>query len=843
MTAYEFFIVQIAQYKDMESQRNTIVYILGAVLCAMFIIVDSALFADITSVTLTPATPTTLSNGKSYYVAGKQYPFRVRAVDPEAVQDTDWDQIILEFREGGVTRASCTININAGSDSVAAQSGVVVDTIDRSGTSNWSNLDYNITLRFRWDVTDYNAAAVNNIRATVSEDRAPASNMTDTVTFNYGVCASIAVRNFAQDGVAADGRINPWHSAFNVTGSIVYYVAGESITNLVETVDAGEITGTTLRLDGIDTAFGDNYLGGAVTYNITAGFVNVLGDHTWSVTVVMSTPGGPEIAVNTLNFNVNRVEITNIQIINGGGINAPYYRSVYIPGTQIRITARLEHNSPSLGGDRSMRGNTIITVRNVTNGINFTVQISSGQTIGIADVTTPAAADVGDGTTQLTDYQIFEIDAGSYENGQNGPGRILTPNDGGTITNTPVDVQIYWDDQDPPGNNDAPGIGKTPFTTWSSITSTPTSFTINFTPVSALPDPPYDADFYSYRLYYKRAVDPGWTMVDRNVAGYAALSNPATSSISITGLIPLTEYHYFLTAVDVFGIEVEYLLPNTDALYDMLTEDNDGTYIYGKISTTPTSIEVSITDGITKYGNNDFESSGVINAANRPLRKTAIRVELFIITAGDQPDAVNLIVAQDDGTGTGSPTGNIVPLGTVPYERIQCQKTGPNRWMGYIPSENQFMTVGSYVRFIIESMRNGVPSYSDRVEEASPPGDPNAYEYTFAVVNPPQFTPWPTRILNNVIDDKNPTCYPAYYLTDDAYVEITVYDIKGRPVAKLLDNAFRKGGQNIKEGGWNGTNKANRKLGVGLYYIHIRAKRVSDGKVILNSFQKVVIAK
>lgn len=826
----------------MESQRNTIVYILGIVWCALFILVDSALFADITSVTLTPATPTTLSNGKSYYVAGVPYTFRVQAVDPEATVDTDWNQIILVFRENGIVRASCTININNGSDAVVLQNGVLVDTIDRTHTVNWSNLDYYITLRFRWDATNYNAAVNNDVTVTVSEDLPAPSNGFNTVTFNYGVCASIAVRNFAQDGVAADGRINPWHSAFNVTGSIVYYVAGESITDLVETIDPGEISDATLLLDG-STSFGNNYSGGAVTYNITAGSVSGLGDHFWSISVAMSTAGGPEIAVNTLNFNVNRVEITNIQIINGGGIDAPYYRSVNIPGTQIRITARLEHNSPSLGGDRSMRGNTIITVRNLTNGVNFTVQIMSGQTIGIADVTTPIAADVGDGTTQLTDYQVFAIDAGAYENGQNGPDRILTPNDGGTITNTPVDVQIYWDDQDPPGNNGAPGIGKTPFTTWGTITSTATSFTINFTPVSALPDPPYDADFYSYRLYYKRAVDPGWTMVDRNVAGYAALGNPATSSISITGLIPLTEYHYFVTAVDVFGNEVEYLLPNTDALYDISTEDDDGTYIYGKISTTPTSIEVSITDGITKYVNNDFESSGVINAANRPLRKTAIRVELFIVTAGDQPDAVNLIVAQDDGTGAGSPAGNIVPLGTVPYERIQCQKTGPNRWMGYIPSENQFMTVGSYVRFIIESMRNGVPSYSDRVEEASPPGDPNAYEYTFAVVNPPQFTPWPTRILNNVIDDKNPTCYPAYYLTDDAYVEITVYDIKGRPVAKLLENAFRKGGQNIKEGGWSGTNKANRKLGVGLYYIHIRAKRVSDGKVILNSFQKVVIAR
>jgi hypothetical protein len=54
---------------------------------------------------------------------------------------------------------------------------------------------------------------------------------------------------------------------------------------------------------------------------------------------------------------------------------------------------------------------------------------------------------------------------------------------------------------------------------------------------------------------------------------------------------------------------------------------------------------------------------------------------------------------------------------------------------------------------------------------------------------------------------------------------------------------LRKAGQNIKEQGWRGTNKYNKKLGIGLYYIHFKAKRVSDGKVILDSFQKVVVAK
>jgi flagellar hook assembly protein FlgD len=84
--------------------------------------------------------------------------------------------------------------------------------------------------------------------------------------------------------------------------------------------------------------------------------------------------------------------------------------------------------------------------------------------------------------------------------------------------------------------------------------------------------------------------------------------------------------------------------------------------------------------------------------------------------------------------------------------------------------------------------------------------------------------------------------YPSYFLTEDAYVTIQVYDIKGRPVATLLERAFRRGGQNIKENGWAGVNKSGNRLGVGLYYIHIEARAAGSGRTILNEFEKVVVA-
>ena len=324
--------------------------------------------------------------------------------------------------------------------------------------------------------------------------------------------------------------------------------------------------------------------------------------------------------------------------------------------------------------------------------------------------------------------------------------------------------------------------------------------------------------------------------MDRTTVGFAALANIATNTMTITGLLPLTNYDYYFTAVDVFGQEV--------AVVDAPA---------GTVQTQAASIDVTITDGIVEYPDSSFELTNppALNPASRPMRKTAIRVTLYLVAAGSQPDSVRLIVA---GTNEPIPPGAPDPdlmiarpainpalvLGTD-YFLYPCSKTGPNTWTGYIPESNPFIASGNSVRFLIESILGGVSSFNDSNSEA--PGPVNDVEWTFATSTSTKFKPWPTRILNNVITSKNPVAYPAYYLSEDAFVTITVYDIKGRPLVSLLDNAFRLGGQNIKEGGWRGINRSNRKLGVGLYYVNITAKSASSGKVILNSFQKVVIAR
>jgi hypothetical protein len=296
--------------------------------------------------------------------------------------------------------------------------------------------------------------------------------------------------------------------------------------------------------------------------------------------------------------------------------------------------------------------------------------------------------------------------------------------------------------------------------------------------------------------------------------------------------------------VDVFGNEVA----NTNYLY---IPNVPPTPDYGTASTVASTINVSISDGITRYEDKSFTDDPLASA--RPLRKTAIRISMFIVGVDALPDEVNIIgipnVADPSADGSVVLAGALDPAdeGTA-YFRYSGLKVGPNQWNAYIPDTSPLINVGQNTGFILELVRGGVKSYADHNSELEDPAvpatvTPNDYEWTFTISSAPQFTPWPTRILNNVITDRNPLAYPSFYLTDDAFVTIKAYDIKGRVVDTLLDRGFRKGGQNIKEGGWRGSNRSGKKLGPGLYYINIKARRASDGRVILNENEKVVVAR
>jgi hypothetical protein len=760
----------------------------------------------INSITLNPANPTLLSNTRSYYLAGKAYNFTVRVIDPDITAWSDITEVRLTVPNS--TNTVVRIHTITGPATFTTQvvTGTVGATASIAGSLN--NFTVTFTITYQWNTEQSNWTANRSVVGSTTTT-VPANNtLTDTKLVSYGVRSSTRIVNFAQDGVAADGMINPWHSLFNVTGVITYDVPGATTTDAVHLIAdalAAEITSARLILDGavatpVATDADEMTLSLSVPAEYFAGppvgpAVIPLGNHNWTVEVLTATAGGPDVSTNQLAINCNRVEITNVVFLNGGGRdNVPeYWRSTTLANTQVRITAQMQ------SGGGTMVGNTTIRITDNDGTPNNTeVLISNGQNTGTANVTYPTVAV---GATDMLAYSVTSVSGGAYDAEQNLAVRIKQDAFAARI--------VYWENEDPPGDNAAT------FTGTSAPKQTSYSLTLYWTPLTeGLPD--YDGDFYSYRLYYKKTTDLNYLMIDRTTD--TTLGTMTTSEATVTGLTPLTNYDYKVSAMDLFGNEV--INPNQ---------------IIGTISTIATSINTTITDGITEYKDDSFQASKL--AQDRPLRKSAISVKLYIVTVGDQSDEVNVIASLVTPVIAGG-----VPNGAS-YS-FPASLTSPNTYRAYIPDTSPMISIGNDIYFVVETKRSGITAYADHNSETEPPpGDPTDWEYTFRINSQPKFTPWPTRILNNVINARNPRAYPAYFLTDDAYVTIKAYDIKGRSVSTILDSGFRKGGQNIKEGGWNASNASGGKLGPGLYYINIKAKRALDGRTILNEFEKVVVAR
>lgn len=821
------------------------------------------LYATITGVTLTAIDPpTTLSNGHAYYLAGVDYSFRVQAVSDNTVAG-DWGTISLYIREGATTRASCVVDIATATVSGVPSNMTVTDIDDNSG-GIYSNIDFTITVRPNWNNGNDFAEGTNSVRVVVTDD--DGSSVPDVLPLAFGLATRIDIYNFQADGVAADGKINAYHTGFNVTGdSVIYYVEDAVKAGAADTVESkaesgtAEISDMELVYDAAATSFSpaltDADTDDPLSFTVPAGsFGTILaGDHTLRVRATMATSGGPVVSLTTrgILLNVNYIDVTNITYINGGGVDSPFYRSVNLPGTEIRLTAVI-HNVSGSVTDNTMKGNTTFTIqcRNNVNadvGGTFTVTISDGDTIGTATIPHPdnAGVELPDYTTGRYYYVVTGISGGAYDNDQNTSGEI---------SQTAVD--LFWDNNDPPGETDgvAPGTGNTDFTTCTYDSNTAVSLTISWTPLDHNP-PCYDGDFYSYRIYFKKSSDTVWSMLDRTVDGYGLnvgdtynLGSITQNTAVIDGLDPFTSYDYYLTAIDVFGQEVDTSVSGLwDAAHGGGAADD-----YDTRMTDPTTVSVSITDGITRYDDAYFQTAAELaatfpDATLRPLRKSAIRIDIFWASSQGEPDGVYVVLGNYIYGAADGPANDLFSLGSLTpavIDRIKCSKTAPNTWTAYIPSERTYLVTSAQLKFIVESVDSGFSSFVDHDEDfAGMAGDTNNWEWTFSVANPPDFKPWPTRMLNNVITDDNPRTYPSYYLTDNAYVTITAYDIKGRPVAVLLENAWRPKGQNIKEDGWAATNKNKKKLGVGLYYVRIRAKRASDGKILIDKFSKIVVAK
>ncbi|HLB30824.1 MAG TPA: fibronectin type III domain-containing protein, partial [Gammaproteobacteria bacterium] len=695
----------------------------------------------------------------------------------------------------------------------------------------------------------------NTVRVDVTDGGAGGNA---SLIFNFGICSRVQVMNFLQNGDAADGLVNPWHAQFIATGRIVYFMSGEAlITNTVESIKAGE-TGPAsgagapdLNMAGAAT-LNDTDPTADVSYTVPASYLftnfgdpGALGPHSWRVNVHMVTGGTTVTSANSLSLLCNKIQISGITFANGGGRDvgagvppsAYFIRSINQSGTRIIITAQPQFP----GGPGNMVGDTTFRVSDGTN--TFLVTIPGGSNTGSALVTIPSNVTVPLGRTTggapfpPVTYQVAAIFGGAFDGdgaalGQISPARIV-----GVINN------ILWENADPPGPN-APYSAVTPFTTLiGSPLSTASSITVSWNALSyngAVNGGNWDADFDTYRIYYRQIGSSSWTMVDKIIV--PALGTITTGTATITGLLPLTQYEFRLSAIDAFGNEVSCGPCGPSPAF--------GNQVYGMVITAALTVEATVSDGIALHNNAAFNNA---DPAAHLVRQTAIKVTLFIVTAGGQPDQVNIIIANNDSdlgpgppqyglTGTNDDILSLPDSGpTIARWTIPCNRTASNTYEGFISSEHPLMKFNTNIRFIVEMFKGGTPNWVDHTPDPAPPGDHQSDEWRFRVGQLAVFIPWPTRVLNNVMTSMMPCCFPAYFLAVDSLVTIKVYDVKGRVIATLSDRIYRPGGQNIKDLGWCGRNKENKRVGPGLYYIHINAVTFGN-KTVLDKILKVVVS-
>jgi hypothetical protein len=783
---------------------------------------DKPLFAALSSVSLSVPSPTALSDGKGYFLASstKYYDFTVRVSDPS--DSVSSILLTIPTQSGNITITDSSPKTNGGS--CVAAGGVSV-TQTTTGTTNRVNV-YRVIFG-----TSAAASSASNRSITAAATDIIGNTIIAAQNSYYGICSSFAVSGLTQSGVASDGLVfttrKDGTEDFTVKGTIVYDIPGYTLESVSDAVTSSDIPSVTCSFGAysVSATLSVSAFTATVPYSATL----PSGKNSWIISGTFA--GSPVSFLSALSLECNSVVVKTLTFSGGTGrgpthtgddLCANYYRKYGASGTSLTLTAEMAVN---YGSGVLMHGDTVFTVK-ATNGtltLYFPVTIPSGKSV----ITTVLPYNNATLTgflvaSNATDAWIYSVSSVASSSGfnlnQSGDGNIPA-----------VSKIIYWDNCNAPGTvTEIPAVAVQPRATYITFSWTPLSY--------ATPD----EDFYEYRIHFRESGGQWkvWTADDpaaANLRWSAVKTLPASGLVvtTIPNLKIFTSYEYYITAADVFGNESNGGLPPATPQI---------------VKTLPYSIDITLTDGITHYDPASFAAD--LNPAVRPLKETAVKVSLSITGAEELPETVRVWYTIGD-INTSPDIVIVSAISTInsgafldpanPLLSEVASKTGPNVWVAYLPTTNAVIKAGNNVRFIVETVRNSVSAFSDSVAETPP--NPNLAEWTFCITGAAKFTPYPVRILNNVINEKHPAAYPSYYLSDDAYVTITVYDIKGRPVVTLIDDAFRHGGVNIKENGWQGKNKAGNKCGIGLYHVHFKAKRVSDGKTILNEFKKLVISK
>lgn len=325
------------------------------------------------------------------------------------------------------------------------------------------------------------------------------------------------------------------------------------------------------------------------------------------------------------------VTVTNIRFLGGIGkgptssgdnyLATAYLRGYGQGGTSIELTAEMNNGS----GSAPMYGDVLFTIT--------LTDVATPANTGTFNVTIPSGSHTGTAVvpynSTFTGCSLFTVASGSTLEWSY-TATAATGDYVSSLTSS-TSNSIWWD------NLDAPSSG-TPALTVVEVTSTTSSITFYWTPIST----GTDRDFYEYRVYYRASSTSTtgpyklWNgSNDATLRGIA--NNPAISPTNdparhfdasgrkyttIPNLGLFTTYNYFITAVDVFGNEI--------------TEADAGPPVGSRsIATKPLTLTATISDGITSYS--DFSTLAV--PANRTLQETSIKVDIYTVTATQQPDA------------------------------------------------------------------------------------------------------------------------------------------------------------------------------------------------------------
>ena len=86
--------------------------------------------------------------------------------------------------------------------------------------------------------------------------------------------------------------------------------------------------------------------------------------------------------------------------------------------------------------------------------------------------------------------------------------------------------------------------------------------------------------------------------------------------------------------------------------------------------------------------------------------------------------------------------------------------------------------------------------------------------------------------LINYPNPFNPTTMISFAISNDSYIELTIYNIKGQKIKTLTKNEFNKGNYSII---WNGDNENGEPVGSGvyLYKLNVNDKTEAMKKCLL----------